>query len=78
MENYYYKTPTKTHKDPTRFSGVIYATDFETDLEGIDEAHDFSMYQTAKRIISGWKFDERCRKNIEKLKEQKDLQKDSE
>ena len=62
MTNYYYKTPTKTHKDPARFSGIIYASDFETDYRGNDNINGSII---AQRIMADWRFDERCRKNIE-------------
>lgn len=60
MTNYYYKTMTKTHKDPTRFSGLIHLSDFETDYRGKDNTDGSTI---AQRIITDWKFDEHCRKN---------------
>lgn len=60
MTNYFYKTPTKTHKDPSRFSGTIYLSDFETDYRGKDNTNGSTI---AQRIVTDWKFDEQCRKN---------------
>ena len=60
MTNYYYKTPTKTHKDPTRFSGTIYLSDFETDYRGKDNNNGSPI---AQRIAQDWRFDMQCRKN---------------
>lgn len=62
MTNYYYKTMTKTHKDPTKFSGIIYPTDFETDYRGNDNTHGSVI---ASRIAKDWRFDLNCKKNLE-------------
>lgn len=62
MTNYYYKTITKTHKDPTRFSGIIYPTDFETDYRGNDNTHGSVI---ASRIAKDWRFDLNCKRNLE-------------
>ena len=56
MENY----KTETYRDATRFGGIIYASDFETDFRGKDSPHGSSI---AKRIMQDWRFDEQCRKN---------------
>lgn len=60
MTNYFYKTMTKTHKDPTRFSGLINLSDFETDYRGKDNTNGSTI---AQRIVTDWRFDEQCRKN---------------
>lgn len=67
MTNYYYKTITKTHKDPTRFGGIILQSDFETDYRGKDNINGSII---AQRILSDEKFDNQCRKNILQLRNQ--------
>ena len=52
--NYY--TTSSNYVDHTRFGGNIYNYDYE----GCN-----SMSDVASRIISDWKFDEKCRKNVE-------------
>lgn len=56
MNNY----KTETYRDATKFGGVIYASDFETDFRGKDELHGSPI---AQRIMRDWRFDEQCRKN---------------
>lgn len=52
--NYY--TTSSNYTDHTRFGGNIYNYDYE----GYN-----SMSDIASRIISDWKFDEKCRKSAE-------------
>ena len=47
--------------DHTRFGGLIYPSDFETDYRGDDNLKGSSI---ASRIISDMKFDEQCRRNL--------------
>ena len=61
MTNYYYKTMTKTHKDPTKFSGLITVEDFQTDYRGRDNSHGSTI---AHRIAMDWKFDQKCKENL--------------
>lgn len=58
MNNYYFKTITKTHKDPKEFSGVLYESDFDTE-RGKDNNNGSHI---ANRIAQSQKFDEWCRK----------------
>lgn len=46
--------------DHATFGGLIRFTDFCTDYRGKDE----NKSPIADRIISDWKFDESCKKNI--------------
>ena len=57
----YYTTPSN-YTDHTRFGGNIYNYDYE----GYN-----SMSDIASRIISDWKFDEKCRKTAENRDESK-------
>ena len=52
----YYTTPSNYTTDHTRFGGNIYNYDYE----GYN-----SMSDIASRIISDWKFDEKCKKKAE-------------
>ena len=54
MTRNYYKTG-NYKPDYSTFGGVIYNYDFDGYV---------SMRDMAERIISDWKFDERCRKNV--------------
>ena len=54
MTKNYYKTG-NYEKNSSTFGGVIYNYDFDGYV---------SMRDMAERIISDWKFDERCRKNV--------------
>ena len=54
MTKNYYKTG-NYKQDYSTFGGVIYNYDFDGYV---------SMRDMAERIISDWKFDERCRKNV--------------
>lgn len=49
----------RNHKYQNTYSGIIYPSDFCTDYEG--------TRNIASRIMSDWKFDEQCRKNLENL-----------
>ena len=51
----HYMTPSN-YVDYTHFGGIICDSDFCTDYKG--------TRNIANRIISDWKFDEQCRKNI--------------
>lgn len=48
----------QNHKYSNTYGGNIYPSDFCTDYEG--------TRNIASRIMSGWKFDEQCRKNLER------------
>jgi hypothetical protein len=48
--------------DRTKFGGLIKLSDFNTDYRGKDNTYGSPI---AQRIISDWKFDEQCRKNVE-------------
>ena len=67
----YYTTPSNYAEDHTRFGGLIYKGDFET------EYYPEHGRNIASRIASDWKFDERCRKNAENRDRAKKLQKGS-
>ena len=54
MTKNYYRTG-NYKPDHSTFGGVIYNYDFDGYV---------SMRDMAERIISDWKFDERCRKNV--------------
>ena len=54
MTKNYYRTG-NYKPDHSTFGGVIYNHDFDGYV---------SMRDMAERIISDWKFDERCRKNV--------------
>ena len=54
MTRNYYRTG-NYKPDHSTFGGVIYNYDFDGYV---------SMRDMAERIISDWKFDERCRKNV--------------
>lgn len=51
------KLETSTLENHNRFGGCIYLADFST--------CDGCSHNIAERIISDWKFDARCKKNIE-------------
>ena len=46
--------------DHTTFGGTIYFSDFCTDYRGSDQKES----EIAKRIMSDWKFDKSCNKNL--------------
>ena len=54
--------------DHTRFGGIIYPSDYNTDYRWKDNTRGS---QIAKRIISDRNFDYRCKKNIEEMKRKK-------
>ena len=56
-KNYY----TSTNTDHTKFGGLIFYSDFNTDYRK-EKQEESSI---ARRIMDDWKFDEKCRKNIE-------------
>lgn len=47
--------------DHTRFGGLVYASDFNTDIRGKDQKNGSAI---ASRIVNDYRFDEQCRKNI--------------
>ena len=52
----------RTYKvDHSKFGGLIYASDFNTDHRGKDNANGSSI---AQRIANDHKFDKQCRKDI--------------
>lgn len=51
----------KSHSDYTRFGGLIYASDFETDYAPNTTRAGGS--HIAERIVSDWKFDRACSMN---------------
>lgn len=61
----YYAT-SSNYADHTRFGGNIYNYDYE----GYN-----NMSDIASRIISDWKFDEKCRKNAENRNRARDYKK---
>ena len=62
--NYY--TPENYKTDHSTCSSVIYKYDFDGYV---------SMADMAERIVSDWKFDERCRKNTEARNKNKNYKK---
>ena len=64
MTETFYKTE-NYNTDPTRFGGIIYYSDFNTDFRGKDNTNGSEI---AKRIISDWVFDMECKCNIENNK----------
>lgn len=65
-ENYYRNRIRNYKPNHSTFGGKIYNYDFDGYT---------SMNDIAKRIVSDWKFDEQCRKNIENINRQKNNQK---
>lgn len=63
MTETFYRTG--NYNDPTRFGGIIYYSDFNTDFRGKDNTNGSEI---ARRIISDWGFDMRCKRNIENNK----------
>ena len=64
MTETFYKTG-NYNTDPTKFGGVIYYSDFNTDFRGKDNTNGSEI---ARRIISDWVFDMECKHNIENNK----------
>ena len=64
MTETFYKTG-NYNTDPTRFGGLIYYSDFNTDFRGKDNMNGSEI---ARRIISDWVFDMECKCNIENNK----------
>lgn len=60
------KTMSRTRKqegaDHTKFGGIIYVSDFNTDIRGKDSKNGSAI---ANRIANDFRFDEQCRKNTE-------------
>lgn len=64
----------ETHEvDHTKFGGIIYPSDYNTDYRGKDSTRGS---QIANRIISDRNFDYRCKKNIELRNNKKNNQED--
>lgn len=51
--------------DSSKFGGIIYPSDYNTDYKGKSNTHGSSI---AARIVADRNFDDKCRKNIEILK----------
>ena len=64
MTREFYKTG-NYNTDPTRFGGVIYCSDFNTDFRGKENTNGSEI---ARRIMSDRKFDMQCKRNIENNK----------
>ena len=64
MTRNYYRTG-NCNTDPTRFGGIIYYSDFNTDFRGKDNINGSEI---ARRIMSDRKFDMQCKRNIENNK----------
>ena len=60
----------KSHSDYTRFGGLIYASDFETDYAPNTTRAGGS--HIAERIVSDWKFDRECSQNIKGREKRKE------
>lgn len=71
MTETFYRT--ENYNDPTRFGGLIYPSDFNTDFRG-NNTHGSEI---AARIMSDMKFDMRCKHNIENMKLAKQKQKEN-
>lgn len=54
--------------DHTKFGGLIYPSDFDTNYRGKDNTYGSSI---AMRIISDRKFDDQCKKNKECIRRNK-------
>ena len=65
-------TAMRTKPYHTRFGGIIYSSDFNTDFRGNGHANGSSI---ANRIAYDHRFDEQCRKNSENRDFQKDASK---
>lgn len=63
MTETFYRTG--NYNDPTRFGGIIYYSDFNTDFGGKDNTNGSEI---ARRIMSDRKFDMQCKRNIENNK----------
>lgn len=55
--------------DHTKFGGLIFPSDFNTDYKGKDNKNDSII---ASRIAQDQKFDNQCRKNIKQNKNTED------
>lgn len=64
MTETFYKTG-NYNTDPTRFGGIIYYSDFNTDFREKDNTNGSEI---ARRIMSDRKFDMQCKRNIENNK----------
>lgn len=64
MTETFYRTG--NYNDPTRFGGLIYYSDFNTNFRNEDNTKKGS--EIARRIMSDRKFDMQCKRNIENNK----------
>ena len=64
MTRNYYRTE-NYNTDTTRFGGIIYYSDFNTDFRGKENTNGSEI---ARRIMSDRKFDMQCKRNIENNK----------
>ena len=64
MTETFYKTG-RNNIDPTRFGGIIYYSDFNTDFRGKDNTNGSEI---ARRIMADRAFDMKCKRNIENNK----------
>ena len=60
----------KSYSDHTRFGGLIYASDFETDY--VPRTTRTGGSHIAERIVSAWKFDRECSQNIKGREKRKE------
>lgn len=63
----------KSHSDHTRFGGLIYTSDFETDYTPNTTRTGGS--HIAERIVSDWKFDRACSMNVKTREFRKEYKK---
>ena len=69
MTRNYYRTGNYNF-DHSTFGGIINFSDFCTDYNRSEKSKSW-----AERIVSDWKFDEQCRKNIENINRNKNYKK---
>lgn len=67
MTETFYRTENR-NTDPTRFGGLIYYSDFNTNFRNEDNTNGSEI---ARRIMSDRKFDMQCKRNIENNKSRK-------
>ena len=61
MTETFYRTGTHNNNHTT-FGGIINQSDFNTDYRGKDNVNGSSI---AIRIVSDWRFDKKCKENLE-------------
>ena len=69
MTRNYYRTG-NYKPDHSTFGGIINFSDFCTDYNRSEKSKSW-----AERIVSDWKFDEQCRKNVKKRDRNKNYKK---